>query len=289
MGNMLGIYEKALPVTFNLSEKLKCASRLNFDFMELSVDESEERLSRLYLDSRGIEEIRNAILASGIQIPTMCLSAHRKYPFGSRDPAIRSKALEIMERAISLACQIGVRVIQVAGYDVYYETSGPDTRAYFLEGLGQALKIAAQKQITLAIEIMDTPFINSITRYMEIEKNITSPWLTVYPDLGNLTAWGNDVEYELSMGIHRIVGIHLKETLPVSPGFPGQFRDVPFGEGTVDFDLCFKTLKHLDYNGPFLIEMWATEESEPQEIEKSIKKTKNYLVRKIKRAYSNNN
>ena len=43
----IGIYEKALPGDFTWEEKMKAAKAAGFDYMELSVDESEERLSRL--------------------------------------------------------------------------------------------------------------------------------------------------------------------------------------------------------------------------------------------------
>ena len=46
---------------------------------------------------------------------------------------------------------------------------------------------------------------------------------------------------------HDIVGVHVKETLPVGPNSPGAFRDIPFGQGTVDFVHCFKTLRDLNY------------------------------------------
>ena len=39
---------------------------------------------------------------------------------------------------------------------------------------------------------------------------LASPWFTVYPDVGNLSAWGNDVPAELKLGIDRIAAIHLK-------------------------------------------------------------------------------
>lgn len=49
---------------------------------------------------------------------------------------------------------------------------------------------------------MDHPFINSITKYMEYANIIKSPWLKVYPDVGNLTAWPeNDTLKELELGI----------------------------------------------------------------------------------------
>jgi hexulose-6-phosphate isomerase len=85
----------------------------------------------------------------------------------------------------------------------------------------------------------------------------------VYPDLGNLTAWGNDIARELAAGIHHIVGVHVKETKPVGPDYPGAFRDIPFGEGTVDFVHCFKTLHDLHYAGPFLVEMWTEKAADP--------------------------
>ncbi len=89
------------------------------------------------------------------------------------------------------------------------------------------------------------------------DEMLASPWFTVYPDVGNLSAWGNDVPAELKLGIDRIAAIHLKDTQPVTEHSPGQFRDVPFGEGCVDFVGIFKTLHELNYRGSFLIEMWT--------------------------------
>lgn len=188
---------------------------------------------------------------------SMCLSAHRRFPMGSRDPKIRATAMELMERAIDFAAKTGIRVIQLAGYDVYYEKSGEDTQAMFLENLVLATEMAARQQMMLAIEIMDTDFINSITKYLWVDEKVNSPWLAAYPDVGNLSAWGNDVPEELKKGIHRTVGIHLKDTIPVSQNSPGQFKNVPFGSGTTDFVAAFGALKALHYTGPFMVEMWS--------------------------------
>ena len=43
----LGIYEKALPAGECWLERLRLAKTLGFDFVEMSVDETDERLSRL--------------------------------------------------------------------------------------------------------------------------------------------------------------------------------------------------------------------------------------------------
>jgi L-ribulose-5-phosphate 3-epimerase len=114
------------------------------------------------------------------------------------------------------------------------------------------------------MEIMDTPFMNSIVKFINMKKNFQSPWFTVYPDVGNLTAWGNDVLEELELGMEHIVALHLKETLAVTASHGGTFKEVPFGTGCVDFPAVFARLAELRYRGPFLIEMWTEKAEDPE-------------------------
>lgn len=62
---------------------------------------------------------------------------------------------------------------------------------------------------------------------------------------------------ELQAGIGHIVAVHVKDTKP------GVFKNVPFGEGVVDFERCFATLKQSGYCGPYLIEMWSETSDDP--------------------------
>ncbi|EFB72279.1 L-ribulose-5-phosphate 3-epimerase [Providencia rustigianii] len=261
--NPIGIYEKALPKQSSWLEKLAIAKAAGFDFVEMSVDETDERLARLDWTMEQRLEIVAAIQKTGVRIPTMCLSGHRRFPFGSHDEKTRQMARELMLKAIKLAQDLGIRTIQLAGYDVYYEEQDAQTIARFEEGMKWVSEIAAASQVMCAVEIMDTPFMNSITKWQALADKIRSPWFQVYPDVGNLTAWGNDVENELTKGIENIVAIHLKDTYAVTETCKGQFRDVPFGEGCVDFVELFKLLKRLNYRGTFLIEMWTEKADEP--------------------------
>ena len=263
MTNPIGIYEKALPKDLSWGGRFEAAARAGYDFLEISVDETPERMSRLDWTTAERLDFLRASRESGVPVPSMCLSGHRKIPFGSSDASVRQKADQFMTKAIRFAADTGVRVIQLAGYDVYYEPSTRDSQAFYLEGMRKALEEAARHQVMLSLEIMDTTFLNSISKYLVLKEKLPSPWFTVYPDLGNLTAWGNDVARELTLGIDHIVGVHVKETKPVLPTSPGAFRDIPFGDGTVDFVHCFRTLKTLNYGGPFLVEMWTEKASDP--------------------------
>lgn len=254
--NPIGIYEKAIPDKFDWANKIRIAKEAGFDFIEISIDESDQRLHRLEWSDDQRQYLMHLLNKYGMYINSMCLSAHRKYPLGSKDKKVRAKADAIMEKAIILAKDLGIRNIQLAGYDVYYEEADEQTKAYFIEGLARATKKAASANVVLSIEIMDTPFIGTISKCLEYIRLINSPWLQIYVDLGNLTQWSEDPCKELEKGGNHIVGVHLKDTLP------GKFKCVTFGEGTVNFEACFDKLKEMDYKGPFLIEMWANNDED---------------------------
>ena len=278
--NPLGIYEKAIPNDFSWKEKMQAAKAAGFDYIEISIDEADERLARLDWSDQEIDEIRSYMEETGIVIPTMCLSGHRRFPFGSKDEATREKAFEIMEKGIILAQKLGVRCIQLATYDVYYEESDEETKRRFLDGMKKSVEMASRAGVIIAMEIMDTPFVGTILRAMHYIKEIPSPYFKIYPDMGNLTQFSNDVESEFELGIAQTAAIHVKETKP------GVFKNVPFGEGTVRFTDIFKKLKELNYTGMFLIEMWAdnSRKQTMDEAVKTIKDARLFVEDKMKKA-----
>lgn len=274
----LGIYEKALPSGLDWPRRLAFARKNGFQFVEMSIDESNRRLARLDWDKETRKKFVAAVQESGLTVPSICLSGHRRFPFGSHKLKVREQARVIMEKAIALAVDTGIRTIQLAGYDVYYEDSDENTRQWFLEGLKSAVALASRENVMLAMEIMDYPLMNSIVRYLNYYHRIPSPWFQVYPDLGNLSAWGNDVPEELRLGMAHIVAIHLKDTLAVTDNFAGQFRDVPFGEGCVNFIKAFQALHEAAYTGPFLIEMWTEKAPNPEE---EVRKAREWILRQM--------
>ena len=218
----LGIYEKALPAGKSWLERLQLAKQLGFDFVEMSVDETDERLSRLDWSREQRLELVCAVAETGVRVPSMCLSAHRRFPLGSEDDAVRAQGLEIMRKAIRFAQDVGIRVIQLAGYDVYYQEANDETRSRFRDGLKESVDMASRAQVTLAMEIMDYPLMNSISKALGYAHYLNNPWFQLYPDIGNLSAWDNDVQMELQAGIGHIVAVHVKDTRP------GVFKNAPF-------------------------------------------------------------
>ena len=258
--NHIGIYEKALPNDLTWQEKLDQAKSLGFNFIEISIDESDERRARLDWSDDEIYQLKRLCEQSGLPLHSMCLSAHRKYPFGSADETIRQQAKIIMNKALTLAYKLGIRVIQLAGYDVYYEPANLQTHQRFISGMQWSAKQAEKLGIMLAVEIMDTNYLNSLSKFEILKKEVSSPYFMAYPDVGNISGWNYDVCTELMLSREHIVQIHLKDTYKVNGDYAGQFRDLTIGEGELDFLSIFKTLKRMDYTAPLVIEMWAKDD-----------------------------
>ncbi len=246
----IGIYEKALPFNVDWHERLAVARQTGFDFVEISIDESDERQARLNWSAQERADFRHAIAESGVPIITMCLSGHRKYPFGSADTAVRRQADEMMKKAIGFAVDIGIRIIQLAGYYVYYEPHSAASRDRYRAGLSQALDVASRASVMLALENVDGNDVMSITEAMRFVTDFNSPWFQVYPDIGNLAEHELSISDELELARGHIVGLHVKDTIPGEP------RRVPFGEGVTPFAAAFRKLAEMNFNGPVLLEMW---------------------------------
>lgn len=251
----LGLYEKSMPNQLTWEEKLTAARNAGFDFIEMSIDETDEKLSRLDMSAEARGRLVMLMQETGLPIRSMCLSGHRKYPMGSSDPETEARSLEIMRKAIQLADDLGIRVIQLAGYDVYYEKSTIQTKKSFLKNLKAAAGMAERAGVVLGFETMETEFMNTVEKAMKYVQLVDSAYLQIYPDIGNLTnaadTYKNDPLEDMALGRGHLIAMHLKETVP------GKFREIPFGTGHVNFEAAIRMAWELRVRR-FVSEFWYT-------------------------------
>ena len=246
----LGIYEKAFPNTLSMAEKLRAAKKCGFDFLEFSADASDEKLARLDWEPERIYALKRECERIGLPITTMCLSGVRRFPIGSDREGIADKGVEIVKKAIDFSARIGIRIVQVGGFDVNDDYPSTQTsRKRFQDNLKICTSYAASKGVILGIETMENDFVNTIEKAMHYIKSIASPYLTVYPDTGNINNGTDNLERDILIGKGYISAAHLKETSP------GVFRDLKFGEGAVDFDKAIRAYRIIGVN-MFNAEFW---------------------------------
>jgi len=248
----LGLYEKALPVDLSWKDRLVLTRQTGFDFLEISIDDTDERIARLEWSSAERKTLRNLMGHTGVKIQSLSLSAHRRFPLGSKSAKTQKKAQEIFKRAIDLAVDLGVRYLLVGGAEDYYQEVNQDSRNRFLENLGEGFKWASGSGVMLALENWDIQ-INTMPRVMEYVNYFNSPWFQSYADLGNLIFAGVDVVSQLSYVEGHIAALHVKDTLP------GQLRYVTPGEGAVPFVEAFEKLALMGFQAPIVLELWTEE------------------------------
>jgi L-ribulose-5-phosphate 3-epimerase len=248
-----------MPASLSWREKLRCAKDAGYDFLEISIDETDEKLARLDWSLEERLELTKAAFEEKLPIRTMCLSGHRKYPLGSERPEVRARGLEMMQKAVGLAWDLGVRIIQLAGYDTYYDSHTARSEELFADGIALAVEMAAARGIVLAFETMETDFMNTTAKAMKWVERVNSPYLQIYPDGGNITnaaiAAGVSEIDDLRTGKGHIAALHLKETVP------GKFREIPYGTGHVNFPVLIRAALDMGVR-LFVTEFWYTGQSD---------------------------
>jgi L-ribulose-5-phosphate 3-epimerase len=251
MTTPVGLYEKALPAEWSWAKRLAATAEAGYDFLEISIDETDERLARLNWTASERATLRRASADSGVRIQTMCLSGFRKYPLCSPSSALRRRALEIFRKAIDFAVDLGLGIVQLAGYDASYDPNDADTAAHYLDGLRRGTAWASEACIMLGLENLDIPISGTIAASMKLIDAVASPWFQMYPDMANLVGIGFNPPEEFRSARNHIVAVHVKDALR------DNVRGVPLGEGKVPFEETFQALKECDFHGPLVVEMWS--------------------------------
>ncbi len=272
----VGLYEKALPKTLTWEERLNLTRETGFDFLEMSIDDTDERLTRLDWTAQEKKDLKVLIESTGVKIQSLSLSAHRRFPLGSESEKTRSKALELFKRSIDLAVELGIRYILIGGAENYYQDVDQSARDRFLENLGKGFEWASSAGVMLALENWDIQ-INTLPRVMEYVHYFNSPWFQTYTDLGNLIFAGVDVVSQLEYVKGHIAALHVKDTLP------GQLRYVSPGEGKVPFVDAFEKLAELGFQAPVVLELWTEDFPDAVEIVESAGK---YIRDKMEEGWS---
>lgn len=119
----IGLYEKAIRNTLSWSEKLKCAKECGYDYLEISIDATDEKIKRIFMNADEKKKIMEAVFETGLPIGSMSVSALTKYALGDPKKETRDKAMQIAEKAIELAVDLGVRTVMIPGYPMRRKTS----------------------------------------------------------------------------------------------------------------------------------------------------------------------
>ena len=249
----IGLYEKAMRNSLNWREKLECAKECGYDYVEMTIDASEEKIARVYSSKKERAQLVQTMFEVELPIRSMSVSALTKFAIGDPEEKKRERGVEILHKSIELAADLGIRVVMVPGYDIYFGESTLETKRLFLENIKKATEYAAACGVALGFETMENEFMNTVGKAMKYVSLVDSPYLKIYPDCGNITnaavLHSHDVCEDLSLGKNHVVALHLKESKP------GIFREVPYFTGHVPFERLIETAWGLGVRR-YVTELW---------------------------------
>lgn len=167
---------------------------------------------------------------------------------GFGDPATRSERLERLAWALDRTLALGLSDLMLhAGFLPALDDPG---RSAFLDTLGKAGQMAAEKGVTLAFETGQEPA-ELLRRTLD---DLKSPNLKVNFDPANMLLYdmGDPIRAVELLGPD-IRSVHVKDAR--RPKVKGQWgEEVPLGEGEVDIRRFLQTLRSVGYQGPLVIE-----------------------------------
>ena len=277
---LVGSYEKAFPDTVSLQEMLIISAESGYDFFEISIDRTDERISRLYS-----QEFQDDLLRitdnSPIPIGSICLSALGTYTFGNPDIHNRQKAIDVFKNAVLFAKKFRIPILQIPACDVpKFDTRSEISDKTFLDTLVSMVEYASIHGVLVGLENMENDYMDSVMKCMRAINKINSPYFQLYPDAGNITSAAllshTDIIKDMYAGMGHYIAFHLKETRPNKYG--GLF----YGEGHVDF--CETTKIALELGARrFVMEYWYTGNPEWQtDLKKANVLCRNWVEQSIK-------
>ncbi|NQZ67991.1 MAG: sugar phosphate isomerase/epimerase [Lentisphaeria bacterium] len=167
---------------------------------------------------------------------------------GFGDPARNEERLEIFKWAVQRTANLGLD--QITSHGGFIPEIGEDGRSAFLDTLGMAAAIAAEKGVTLCLETgqESAELLKATLDELKLDN------LKVNFDPANMLMYdmGDPIKAVAILAEH-ISSVHCKDAnAPTTPGDWGE--EVPLGEGQVNIKQFIQALIKEGYTGPLVIE-----------------------------------
>ena len=222
------------------------AKNLNLNLIEFIFDYDNYELNPL-MSLSGIENIQRVIGNSGVNVKTICADYFMEAPIHSKDEYISKKSIRVLKELIKNVSLLGVTdiILPCVDHSKLADSSDLDRLITHLKSLNDFLE---EYRINISLETDLNP-----SDFLDLIKAVDSPFVNINYDTGNSASLGYNLSEEFNTYGQYISDIHIKDRLLNG-------SSVFFGEGNVDFDLFFKKLKELKYDGPIIFQLFRDEE-----------------------------
>lgn len=248
-------------------KEFEIAAKIGFDDIELIFESAKYKKHPIFTKD-GRKKIELLSRSTGVNVNYVCSDYFMEIPFIRVSQDIRKNNIKILNRLIEHCSETGIKGIEIPFVDnSRIETE--DEMVIVIECLQKCLLVAESHDVRLGLETSLKP--DSFKRFIE---KINHPYIEANYDTGNSASLGYNTEEELLKLGKYVHNIHIKDRI-LGGG------TVPLGEGDVDFDLFFKTLNKISYNGSFILQT-ARGKDDIEVAKKYLRFVKQYIQKYLK-------
>jgi hexulose-6-phosphate isomerase len=232
-----GIMYATIGIKGSVLDKFKAAKAAGFDGVEV-------------MSHMNQEEVLRARDATGLEIPSVCGEHHWAKPLSDPNPKVRAEGLEALRQTLRDAKRYGAQSILLVPAVVTKQVSYDQAWSRSQEQIRQALPLAEELGVKIAIENVWNHFLLSPLEAARYVDELSSPWVGWQFDCGNVVNYGWPEQWIRILG-KRIVQLHIKEFSRKKRDKEGLWKgfDVPLLEGDNDWPAIMKAVDEIGYRG----------------------------------------
>jgi L-ribulose-5-phosphate 3-epimerase len=188
-------------------------------------------------------EVKAALEETGLKAASVCCDTHWGKPLSHPDQKVQREGIEGLMHALKDAKFYGASsVLFVPGRVVKGQATYDECFARSVAGIRQALPVAEETGVKIAIENVWNDFITTPQQAMSFLEAINSPMVGWHFDVGNAIRFGPSEKWIPVLGKH-ILKLHIKEYSNLKS------FGVKLLEGDDHWPAIMKALDEVGYNG----------------------------------------
>jgi hexulose-6-phosphate isomerase len=240
------------------------ARDIGFDEIEFIFEYGNYENNPVFHES-GLEKVKEITARTGVKINFVCADYFMEKPFIRVSEQEKKQSIEVLKRLITQCAKINIKGIEIPFVD-NSEIKNEDEVNTVLDCIGQCLPLAFEKNILIGLETSLNP-----EKFSNLLEKFNHPVIFANYDTGNSASLGYNAKKELLAYGKWIKNIHIKDRV-LGGG------TVPLGRGDTNFDLFFKTLKKINYDGGFILQA-ARGENDVETAKRYMKFLKGYIIK----------
>jgi hexulose-6-phosphate isomerase len=196
------------------------------------------------------------------------------------DPRFRDIAVSQIRETIDLATEFEAKVILVFINEIAPARlllTNQQKVSLLKDSLLKLVRFAEDADVKLALEPSAPSFFASWKQIQTVLDDLGSENIGCYYDVGNALLYGLQPDEEMMKLGDAITQIHLKESRRSMPG-----KSIPpfpsLGQGTMDWDRIFGSIKSIGYRGYLIVELF----SDPSDLYRVAVESKTFIERYMK-------